>query len=163
MINITTNPSQSGEDASYSFASNTINMGTLLSDNDNWAPNTVLQDMAHELYHAFQDFSGLQQGVGNEPDAYIFESLFDRQYGMSSQWYNMVIPQNPSTPAQTNFQNSWNSFFNNGPSGGGYQGIYQNFLDGSSEQGQYQNKNGVPYTGPINPNSGGYLIFQFFQ
>jgi len=163
MINVENVPTpQSTETANYSFDTNTLNMNTLLSD-DNWSSETIPQATAHELYHAFQDFSGLPEGHDNEPDAYIFTSLFDRQYGMSDQWYNMTLVKDPTTSSQTNYQNSWNNFFINGYSNTDYQGIYQNFWDGSSEQGMYKDAKGNALTGPINPNSRGYLIYQFLQ
>lgn len=138
----------------YFWKTNELRMSDKLSDPDinTWS---LLENLAHELFHAYQDFNELKQaGDGDEPDAYIFESLFDRQYQngvMSKDFWNREINQNLMNAAQYNFKEAWINFFDNGYMREDYTSIYNNFIEGSVDGGQY--------TGPINVAMGGYLIY----
>ena len=90
-----------------------------------------------------------------EPDAYIFESLFQQQYKLSSAWYNSSTVTSIENSNQQSFTTAWNNFFNQGYSGSDYNNIYKYFNDGSKAGGSYGK------SGPLNPSSGGYLIYQF--
>jgi RHS repeat-associated protein len=141
--------------AAFNPGTDKLKMGDLLSSG--YTTDYVLDNMAHELFHAYQAFSGFTNKPEVEVDAYLFESLFDRQYKMDPAYYNLSRSKNPTTLEEINFNNSWDNFFDKGYSAKDYNNIYKYFLNGSSVGHGYQTYG----TGPLDPNKGGYLIYGF--
>ena len=145
----------SGAMMEYHYAFNELRTDDRLSNTD-WNFNSLIETLSHELFHAYQDFSGINlNGDGNEPDAYIFESLFDRQYKLDPAFYDRMVVGNPSTQAEIGFRDAWKDFFDKGYSRTDYGNIYSNFIDGSVE--------GSHYCGPIDVSMGGYLIYNLLH
>ena len=158
------NPKREGAAGSYDAPTNTLRMLNKLDPNEGFADQYVLKTLTHELFHALQDFSGITSAPAKEIDAYLFQSLFGRQYKMDAQYYDEAITNTPVTQNEKNFTNAWNNFFNNGYSGSDYRDLYRYFLYGSPANAPDENGQRL-YGNPrsLNPNDGGYAIYWFLS
>jgi len=152
-------PNNSEAAASYSPLTNILKTGDLLSDTD-FAIETGINAIAHELFHAYQDFNGITSSPAKEVDAYLYTSLIQRQYGMSDKFYNEIVITNSPNVSQASFYNAWSNFFKNGYSYSDYKNVYKYFIEGSKYGNEYS-KNGRITN--LNPKDGGYLFYTLIK
>ncbi|MBS1745535.1 MAG: hypothetical protein JST21_05145 [Bacteroidetes bacterium] len=157
-------PDNSNALMEYSAKNNLMYVGSTMQGSS--IEPGVFDALAHELFHAYQDYRGyhIPGRDDDEPDAYIFASLVDRQYSqtnldnhdwMTQDIWNKLVVNPPSTRAEEDFLRAWDKFFDHGFSKEDYFQIFNNFLSGSTE--------GKRYRGPFNITNTHNLIYEFLN